>query len=142
MSLMSAAFFMVGVLMIGQAVLPIASWYLLVLPGVSEAIISPLASTFPGIVRAAETDSYSPAKWFVGQKDTEVQTANLKVYTLSIPKINIKDAKVETGGQDLKKTLIGWPTSAPPGTFGNNIIFGHSELPQFANPGNYSGIFT
>ena len=141
-SLASGVFFMAGILMIGQAVLPVVSWYLVVLPGVSQKIISPLASTFPSVVRAQENESYTPSKWFVGQKETEPQTANLKVYSLSIPKINIKDANVETGGQDLKKALIGWPTSAPPGTFGNNIIFGHSELPQFANPKDYSGMFT
>lgn len=142
-SLMSAAFFMVGVLMIGQAVLPIASWYLLVLPGVSETIISPLASTFPGVVRAAETDSYSPAKWFVGPTPSiSPVITDLKIYTITIPKIHIKSATVEIDGKDLKKTLVAWPTSVPPGTFGNNIIFGHSELPQFASPGNYSGIFT
>lgn len=142
-SLMSGILFMVGVLMIGQAVLPIASWYLLVLPGVSETIISPLASTFPSVVRAQENDSYTPSKWFVGGDNSAPQAAaNLKVYTLSIPKLNINNASVEIGGQDLKKTLVAWPTSVPPGTYGNNIIFGHSELPQFASPNNYSGIFT
>lgn len=141
-SLLSTIFFLVGILMIGQAVLPIVGWYFMVLPGVSQKIISPLASTFPTVVRAQENESYTPSKWFVGQKEMEIQTTNPKVYTLSIPKINIKDANVETGGEDLKKALIGWPTSAAPGTFGNNIIFGHSELPQFANPKDYSGIFT
>lgn len=142
-SMLSVVFFLAGIFLIGQAILPVISWYVLVLPGVSESIISPLASTFPTVVRAAENESYSPSKWFVGQNELEERSSQLlKFYTISIPKLNIEGASVEIDGKDLKKTLVGWPTSAPPGTFGNNIIFGHSELPQFANPKDYSGIFT
>lgn len=142
-SFISAVFLLAGVLMVGQAILPVVGWYLLVLPGVSEKIISPLASTFPTIVRAEENESFTPSRWFIGQTVPQNEAVkNLKVYTLSIPKLKIENANVEFDGKDLKKTLVAWPTSATPGQFGNNIIFGHSELPQFANPRDYSGMFT
>ena len=152
----SCAFFLAGVFLVGQVAYPIVGWYLFVLPGYSSGIISPLSSNFkpenspiyPSLVKAQEAinpgstqDSYKISTWFVGA-NTKVISTELKVYTVSIPKLKIDSATVQIGGEDLKKSLIAWPTSAPPGSFGNNIIFGHSELPQFANSTNYNGIFT
>ncbi|KKU92349.1 MAG: Sortase family protein, LPXTG-site transpeptidase [Microgenomates group bacterium GW2011_GWA1_48_10] len=150
--------FFAGLFLVGQVAYPILGWYLFVLPGYSEKIVSPLSSSFPLArslitpqeVKAQETpnptstsdDSYKISTWFVGLPSKNVPKSNLKVYNLSIPKLKIDAATVEIGGEDLKKSLIAWPTSAPPGNYGNNIIFGHSELPQFASPRNYSGIFT
>lgn len=140
--LASMAFFLMGLFLIGQALWPIASWYLFVSPEFAEKIVSPLASTFPPLVRAAEAESYEPGAWFKNQKAQAAQPSGfLKSYVISIPKLEIEDARVSPGG-DLKKSLVAWPTSGLPGAYGNNIVFGHSELPQFANPKNYSGIFT
>ncbi len=154
----SAAFLLAGLFLIGQVVYPIVGWYLFVLPSYSSGIVSPLASNFhpessplyPALVQAQESiaptsreDSFKVSTWFVGVPQQEsMGKSNLRTYTISIPKLKIDMATVEVGGEDLKKSLVAWPTSAPPGTYGNNIIFGHSELPQFASPGNYSGIFT
>ena len=124
-----------GVLLIFQAAWPVMGWYFFVMPGIGEKIISPLATTLAPLVRAQETEeSYYPTK-------IPVVASQLKSYTLSIPKLKINEATVQIGG-DLKKSLVAWPTSALPGTWGNNIIFGHSELPQFASPNSYSGMFT
>lgn len=132
-----------GLFLVGQALFPIASWYFFVMPGISERIVSPLAVTFPSLVAAGSDEAYQPASWFVGQKESAVLSAPsaLKSYTMTIPKLGIETAAVVVGG-DLKKSLSAWPASAPPGSYGNNVVFGHSELPQFYHPRDYRGMFT
>ena len=71
-----------------------------------------------------------------------VKNLSLKEYTLSIPKLNIKDANVIVGGEDLKKSLVHYLPQSLPGEFGNVVIFGHSTLPQLYDPKNYTTIFT
>lgn len=131
------------------------------MPAYSRNIISPLASNFnsfnsrslvapvraadiaPTVALYANNDSYQPSSWFPEAKPfTAALNSNLKTYTLSIPKLKIDTAAVQIGGEDLKKSLVAWPSSAVPGDYGTNIVFGHSELPQFANTKDYSGIFT
>ncbi len=63
-------------------------------------------------------------------------------YSLSIPKLGIKDAAIIIGSQDLSKSLIQWGGTAAPGEFGNTVIFGHSVLPAFFDPKNYMTIFS
>ncbi len=65
-----------------------------------------------------------------------------KIYRLSIPKLRINDAYVYEGGEDLSEGLIQYPGTAVPGEIGNTVIFGHSVLPIFYNPKNYSSIFS
>lgn len=136
----STVFLVLGLIILSQAVLPVAFWYFFNMPEISGKIISPLASTFPPLVSAAEVDSYKPANWFP-TNTPKPEKKEIKTYTLTIPKLDIDAATVEFGG-DLKKSLVAWSTSPQPGTYGNNIIFGHSELPQFANSKSYAGIFT
>lgn len=64
------------------------------------------------------------------------------IYTLTIPKLGIENATVRNDHTDLKKTLIHYPGTAMPGDLGNTVIFGHSVLPQFFNPKNYTSIFS
>lgn len=143
----SATFFLLGLFLIGQVVVPIAGSYLFLLPQYSDEIISPLASYFlpvtPKEVQATSPnyDPYRPSTWFAtaGQPDNP---NSLRVYTISIPKLKIENANVTIGGDDLKKSLIAWPTAALPGSYGVAIVFGHSELPSLANSKSYSGIFT
>jgi len=66
----------------------------------------------------------------------------IKDYLLSIPKLNIKDAKVIVDGQDLSKSLIHYLPKTIPGEPGNVAIFGHSTLPQLYKPNDYKSIFT
>ena len=65
-----------------------------------------------------------------------------KEYTISIPKINIYDAKVRVGGEVLKKSLVHYQPVTLPGSVGNTVIFGHSTLPQLYNVNDYKTIFT
>lgn len=156
--LISATFLILGLFLIGQVVIPIAGSYLLLLPEFTGEIASPLASNFqpvtpplsPKEVQASQTvpvpknyDSYRPSTWFADNNSRTISDINnLHAYTITIPSLKIKNAIVEIGGDNLKKSLIAWPTSALPGSYGVNIIFGHSELPSLASPDNYSGIFT
>ena len=83
--------------------------------------------------------------WFPTKPQTVLDTkakADIKEYTLSIPKLNIKDAKVMVGGEDLKKSLVHYLPESMPGENGNIAIFGHSTLPQLYDPKNYTTIFT
>lgn len=72
------------------------------------------------------------------------QTAHLSVkeYDLSIPKLNIKKARVVVGGEDLSKSLVHYLPQSLPGEYGNVSIFGHSTLPQLYDPKDYKTIFT
>jgi sortase A len=140
--LSSLVFLILGLVLIFSSAWPVLGWYLFVMPEFSNKIISPLATKFPPLVRAAEIESYEPTSWFSNTpKSLQTVGSTLKSYKISVPKLKINNANVEIGG-DLKKSLVAWPTSALPGSWGNNIIFGHSELPQFASPTDYSGIFT
>ncbi|MBN1162844.1 class E sortase [Patescibacteria group bacterium] len=67
-----------------------------------------------------------------------------KFFYLSIPKLNIKNAVVETNAEDLgpKDKLGHYKHSALPGQKGNTFIYGHSVLPWFFNPKNYMTIFS
>lgn len=65
-----------------------------------------------------------------------------KNYSLSIPKLNIKDANVIVDGEDLAVGLIHYMPVSMPGENGNVVIFGHSTLPQLYNVKDYRTIFT
>jgi len=81
--------------------------------------------------------------WFPSVSQTvSMSTLSVKEYTLSIPKLNIKDAKVVVGGEDLSKSLIHYLPKSLPGEYGNVAIFGHSTLPQLYSPKDYKSIFT
>ena len=81
--------------------------------------------------------------WFPTVNASMVRTKiSLKEYTLSIPKLNIKNARVVVGGEDLEKSLVHYLPHSNPGEIGNVVIFGHSTLPQLYNPKDYKTIFT
>jgi sortase A len=75
-----------------------------------------------------------------GAKDTNVP----EYFYLSIPKLKIKNAKVETNAETLnpEHALGHYPGTQLPGEPGNAFIFGHSVLPWFFNPRNYKTIFS
>jgi len=72
------------------------------------------------------------------------KTNTSKNFYLSIPKLGIKNALVETNSKDLNpQTSLGhYNGSALPGERGNTFIYGHSVLPWFFNPKNYLTIFS
>lgn len=90
----------------------------------------------------SQVDTTDPATWFPDAKYKTVNKPRIVNYTLSIPKLGIKDANVEIGGENLKKSLIHFPNSSLPGELGNPVVFGHSTLPLFYNPKVYETIFS
>ncbi len=70
------------------------------------------------------------------------QESRPKEFKLSIPKLEIKDAKVRVDSLTFNENLALFPGTALPGEVGNAFITGHSVLPQFADPKNYRAIFT
>lgn len=113
-------------------------------------LISPVSSTKPvvqGVVSQPDTtttaDYTQASSWFVGgATKTDFNSSKVEYYTISIPKLKIKDAQVAIGGEDLSSHLIQYPGTALPGKRGNAAIFGHSILPLFYNPKNYISIFS
>jgi len=104
-------------------------------------LISPVKTTLGGVLGWELKDSTQIGNWFSDKEYLYDDVQNLS-YTLSIPILNIKDAKVIFGGQDLKKSIIHFPGTALPGKVGNSVIFGHSVLPIFYNPSDYKTIFS
>lgn len=89
------------------------------------------------------TDFTKLSSWFENLPQTELNKGtNVRSYTLSIPKLKIKNAIVSIGGEDLAQSLIQYPGTAVPGKLGNAVVFGHSILPQFYNPKDYLSIFS
>ena len=82
-------------------------------------------------------------QWFTTKPQAKTQKKMpIHDYTISIPKINIMNAKVTVGGEDLSKSLVHYLPESLPGEFGNVTIFGHSTLPQLYDKNNYKTIFT
>lgn len=104
-------------------------------------LISPLAAE-----ESISLDDYDYTKasnWFPDAKDKNEFSANkVRFYTVTIPSLNISDATVSIGGEDLADNLIQYPGTALPGKNGNSVIFGHSILPLFFDPENYLSIFS
>jgi len=81
--------------------------------------------------------------WFPGVvQSNEKKTLAINKYYLSIPKLNIQEATVIVGGEELAKSLVHYLPKSLPGEYGNVVIFGHSTLPQLYNPKDYKSIFT
>lgn len=89
--------------------------------------------------------------WFSQQQVTElterVADGPLQEYLVSIPTVNVEDARVAIGGTHLDESLIAYPGTALPGEYGAPVIFGHSVLRQFYNPSSknprrYNSIFS
>lgn len=92
---------------------------------------------------ASSVDYTLASNWFVGGAPKEAFiNSNIGFYNLSIPKLEIENATVAIGGEDLSKSLIQYPSTALPGKPGNSVIFGHSILPLFYDPKKYIAIFS
>lgn len=87
-------------------------------------------------------DFTKASSWFPTAPLPTPRPSKITHYNLSIPKLKIDQATVEIGGDDLGKSLIHYGGTAPPGEYGNAVIFGHSVLPLFYNPKDYRSIFS
>ena len=83
------------------------------------------------------------SSWFnFSRPQNLISPSSITNYTVTIPKLRIKEAVVTIGGDDLSKSLIHYGGTANPGEPGSSVIFGHSILPQFYNPKSYTSIFS
>ncbi len=78
------------------------------------------------------------------QHSASVVNSTPKVFYISIPKLKIKDAKVETDSTNLSPDhILGhYKGTSYPGELGNSLVYGHSVLSVFYNPKNYKTIFS
>lgn len=145
-SIISLILILTGLTLLVSAIYPIATFELYYAHKYS-ILASPISeqeelfsNKLTRVLGATFTDFTRASIWF--PKATPViMRQNSKDYSLSIPKLNINNAKVAINGEDLSKSLIQF-TGSLPGTIGNPVIFGHSTLLLFYNPKDYKAIFS
>ncbi len=103
------------------------------------SLITPLIMDYEG---KKDVDFTKASTWFTDQEKVTFVSDEVSYYTLSVPKLNIYNASVAIGGEDLSESLIQYPGTAAPGSLGNAVIFGHSILPQYYDPKSYMAIFS
>jgi LPXTG-site transpeptidase (sortase) family protein len=91
------------------------------------------------IVVDAKLDYTNLNNWFSNNslpfiQGPDLTDENITEYRLDIPKVEIVNAVVKVGTDDLNKNLIQYQGTALPGKAGSPVIFGHSILRQFYNP--------
>jgi sortase A len=149
--LLSLFFSIFGLVLVGNAIIPLLNYQFRYSTSFRQTkMVSPLVQersrTLGSIAASAheeDKDYTLITSWFEETPKTAVRSdSGITDYRISIPKLNIDNAWVSIGGEDLKKKLIHYPDTAPPGQMGNSVVFGHSILPQFYNPKNYVSIFS
>ena len=105
-------------------------------------LISPLVDKETASFKFSKKDYTKASSWFDGVERKDEVSDEVKYFTITIPKLDIENATVAIGGEDLSKSLIQFSGTALPGKVGNTVIFGHSILPIFYDPKNYLAIFS
>lgn len=146
--------FFLGLGTIFLVIYPILSYKYSLILRKNQEILSPIPEYGSSLIQkenpaqvlasniAASPDFEEVNNWFPQAPFQTQRLTKITDYTLSIPKLKIKDARVKIGGKELKETLIQYASTALPGEYGNVVIFGHSVLPQFFNPKEYKTIFS
>jgi len=140
-----------GLVILGWVLYPILSFEIIYAPQfgsliqpVPEDNLKQVVSMELSQILGLTTTDYTKASVWFPKAANVVKlppTNSNSVYTLSIPKLNIEQAQVKVGGEDLAKNLIHY-TGPLPGKTGNPVIFGHSTIPLIYNPKDYKTIFT
>lgn len=139
--------FVAGTFILGYASWSTVGWLIWDLTTRQRALESPVvgevlgmqsqASMLPNI-QVTRLESGFPAFTTTYQP----KELSLAEFRLSIPKLAIADAKVRVNSLDFMSSLAHFPDTALPGGEGNVFISGHSVLPQFFNPTDYTTIFS
>lgn len=145
----------IGLVCLGMVVWPMAAWQISFVFGdfKQEEIISPVpdltslpvAGSQPsessgfGLILLSSSNILPPSPPPVDGFDKK---AFISEFTLSVPKLEIYDAKVKVDSEGFDNFLALFPGTALPGEEGNAFISGHSVLPQFFNPKDYKKIFS
>lgn len=119
---------------------PILSFMLLYAP--NTTVVTPLAAeAYDASSKEEKVDYTKASNWFPKNPAKKTVTP-VDTYTITIPKLRIKNAMVKIGTDELSKSLIHYGGTGLPGKPGNAVIFGHSVLPSFYDPKNYYTIFS
>lgn len=153
--LLGLALIAVGLLITGYVFLPLLSWQIYFAPVfASQNIQAPIpqttivsGATFQTLLTEASNtlsgvDYNNADNWFPNYKYQRDGKKTVQTFSLSIPKLNIKNAVVSTVDSDLSKHLVDYGGTAVPADKGNAVIFGHSTLPQLYDAKNYKTVFT
>lgn len=118
----------------------------------TNSLLSPLSyqsfaidvSSESSIPMLGQVDYIKASSWFTGSSSVFIPVADsaFSTYTISIPSLRIEDAIVNLNSDDLSVGLVHYPQTALPGQNGSPVIFGHSTLPQFFDPKDYTTIFS
>ncbi len=132
-----------GLIIIGIVLYPIAE-HELVSRQKYPILLNPVVDTNILLESKQEVADYTKASnWFTnGSEKSVLENSRVSFFTLSIPALDIEDATVSIGGEDLKKSLVQYSGTALPGRIGNAVIFGHSVLPIYYDPTDYVSIFS
>lgn len=144
-----------GLFVISYIFLPLLSWQIYFAPTfANQNVASPIpknaivSKTSVGTLLSSAVNSLSGVdytnaqNWFPNYKFQKGEIPKIQFYTISIPKLNIKNAVVSTVDTDLTKHLVNYFGTAVPAAKGNAVIFGHSTLPQLFKKGDYKTIFS
>lgn len=140
----------IGFALITSVVWPILGYHFSALFNLSsQNLLSPLHYTSladgsnNGPIILSNVDYTEAGNWFE-TNNTPIFNTNTSIteYNISIPSLGILSAKVSLIDEDLSQHLVHYPQTALPGQKGSPVIFGHSTLPQFFNPQDYSTIFS
>lgn len=133
-----------GVGFISYVIFPLALFGLKDAPMlVASQVTSPIPEVLSTSITALSGVDYTKASnWFPSSTKSRTVPTLVSSYSLTISKLNIKDAVVSTTSDDLFKNLVHYVGSSLPGEKGNTVVFGHSTLPQLFNPKNYKTIFS
>jgi len=127
-----------GIFMIGnQIILP---W--LATPSAQEPLLKPMA---PQVLAEVDTIVGFEFEFSELRQPSESGVVEAEdVFYISIPKLGIERAEVDTNSESLSpdERLGHYPGSALPGEVGNTFIYGHSVLPAFFDPKDYRAIFS
>lgn len=143
----SAAISSVGLVSIAFAAWPILAWQIFTVPLISSTInnlpipkgqvLSTQSTIFQNVQVAKDSDGFTYFTTNIKPKGYRP-----KEFSISIPKLQINNAKTVVDDLDFYNNLSHFPGSALPGEVGNVFITGHSVLPQFTDTSNYRTIFS
>ena len=128
--LISLAFLFSGLFFLLQILLPVAKfkiWENIQTENSKLPLISPLEAQVLGVSVQQVADNF-PACISTAKRESIPFYSSFEI---SIPKLQIEQAKVEVDSNDLTLGLAHLPGSALPGEKGNVFISGHSILPFF-----------
>jgi len=153
--LISLGLFLTGILIVLYIFLPLISWQIYFAPAfANQNIQAPIptnnvlsSSSIASLVDQASSvfsgvDYENAQNWFPKFKYQGGSLPQIEYYTISIPKLNLKDLVVSTDNTLLSKNLVNYLGTATPPNKGNAVIFGHSTLPQLYDEKDYKTVFT